>query len=85
MKYKKDYSTKTADEWFILKKWTAFLMTIPLDRPIVKECESVREVLAIRAVAATLSNDTDPERDRVFSVKTTPDNEKMICINATKK
>jgi hypothetical protein len=84
MKYNKDYSARTADEWFSMKKWTAFLMTIPLGRTIDKECESVREVLAIRAVAGNLSGQNS-SCERRFSVTTDVINEKKVFVTASKK
>lgn len=84
MTYKKDYSAKTADEWFASKKWTAFLMTIPLGRVVDKECESAREVLAIRAVAGGLSGAKNP-CERRFSVTTDVNDEKRIFVTAYKK
>ncbi len=83
-KYTKDYSTKTADEWFSLKKWKGFLLTIPLGRVVTKECDSVRDVLAIRSTAGALSGQND-ECDRRFSVMTGIDNERVINVTATKK
>ena len=84
MKYNKDYSGKTADEWFAEKRWTGFLMRIPYDRTIVKECASVREVLAIRATASALSANNS-SINRRFKITTEPSNEKMICVTATRK
>lgn len=79
----RDYSSKTADEWFALKKWTGFLMQLPIGRPVMKECESARDLLAIRAVAANLS--TSQDCGLRFSVRTEAENEKIIIVEVTKK
>ncbi len=84
MAYKKDYSSKTADEWFSMKKWTGFLMTIPVGRTIDKECDSVRDVLAIRSTAGGLSGAKNP-CGRRFSVTTDVNNERKIFVTAYKK
>ena len=84
MAYKKDYTKKTADEWFASKKWTAFLMTVPLGRTIDRECESAREVLAIRAIAGGLSG-ANSNCERRFSVTTDVNNERRIFVTAYKK
>ncbi len=81
--YNKDYSTKTADEWFSLKKWTGFLMTIPLGRTIQKDCDCMRDVLALRSTASTISNSDSSKRK--FSVTTDVDNELRVFITAIKK
>lgn len=79
----KDYSSKTSDEWFDKKRWTGFLATCPIGRPVIKECESVREALSIRTIASILSNNEDC--DRKFSVKTESKNERVICVIASRK
>lgn len=81
MAYKKDYASKTADEWFSLKKWTGFLMTIPVGRTIDKECDNVRDVLALRSTAGKLSNPKNFCKRR-FSITTDPNNEKRIFATA---
>lgn len=81
--YNKDYSTKTADEWFSLKKWTGFLMTIPLGRTVQKDCESMRDVLALRSTASTISN-ADGSGLK-FSVTTDVGDELKVYVTATKK
>lgn len=80
----KDYTTKTADEWFSLKKWTGYLMTLPLGRTDSRDCKSYREVLAIRSTAGLLSG---PKVDcgRTFSVTTDKDDELKIFVKAEKK
>jgi len=84
MEYNKDYTTKTADEWFSLKKWSGFLMTIPLGRTVSKTCESARDILNIRATAGYLAS---KERDcgRRFIVSTDQDNELVMYVTALKK
>lgn len=81
--YNKDYSTKTADEWFSLKKWTGFLMTIPLGRTVQKDCESMRDVLALRSTASNLS--TADRCGRKFSITTDVGSELRVYVTATKK
>lgn len=82
-KYNKNYSTKTADEWFSLKKWTGFLMTIPLGRTIQKDCESMRDVLALRSTASTISQADSSARR--LSVTTDVYCELRVYVTATKK
>lgn len=81
--YIKDYSTKTADEWFSLKKWTGFLMSLPLGRTVSKDCESLRDVLALRSTASTISNADNSGRR--FSVTTDVNDERKVFVTATKK
>lgn len=84
-KYNIDYSTKTADEWFSLKKWTAFLMRLPVGRIVSKDCATVREALVIRATASGLSSAPAERCPNRFSVKTDPDNERRIFVSTEKK
>lgn len=84
MEYNKDYTTKTADEWFSLKKWSGFLMTIPLGRSVIKTCDNMREVLSIRATAAYLSGE-GRDCGRTFSIETDVSDERKIVIKAQKK
>ena len=81
-KYNKDYSTKSAMDWFAERKWTGFLMQIPLNKPKGYPCKNGNDVMSIRATAAMMS--TNPLCDRRFAV--TADFEtKVITITATLK
>lgn len=81
IKYNKDYTSKTAEEWFSLKKWTGFLMRLPFGRTLPFTCDSVREVLRIRATAGAIAKNGD----RSFKVSMDANNEKMFYITANKK
>ena len=70
MNYKKDYSAKTADEWFSEKKWTAFLMSLPLGRTRDYTCDNYTEINKIRTIASML---TKRGEDRKFSITTADD------------
>ena len=85
MKYKRDYTTKTADEWFSLKKWTGFLMRLQVGRTVDKECNNIRDLLAIRAVAATLSSAPIEDCPYKYSVTTNTENALKIYVKASKK
>lgn len=79
----RDYSNKTADEWFASGKWTGFLMNIPAGKSITKECRSSRDIPAIRTTAAMLSN--NPECGLRFSVGTDVNNERLVTVEAKRK
>lgn len=81
----KDYSSKTAEEWFSLKKWTGFLMRLPLGRARVFQCDTFGELLKIRATASWLSGREGC--DRAFSITTQDDFDEtlLFSIQANKK
>lgn len=81
-KYVRDYSAKTAMEWLAERKWTGFLMRIPLDKTKGYPCQNANDVMSIRATASTLSN--NKECDRRFTVIADFDT-KIVTITATKK
>lgn len=62
----KDYSLRTADEWFEKGKWTGFLMTLPLNKTRTYECKKIGSLVSIRSTASILSNNVNC--DRVFKV-----------------
>ena len=78
----KDYSIKTAKEWFDEGRWTAFLMSIPLGKAKGYPCEDANKLMSIRVTASTLNN--NPDCDRSFKVTADFDT-KVITITATKK
>ena len=80
--YNKDYSGKTAMEWLAERKWTGFLMRIPLDKTKGYPCQNANDVMSIRATASMLSNNNDC--DRKFTVIADFDT-KIVTITATKK
>ena len=85
-KYKKDYSAKSYDEWFEQGKWTAFLLTIPLGRVIVKDCKSYRDVLSLRSVAGGISGSKDPCGRKIsVTTDTEPNKALTVYIKAEKK
>jgi len=78
----KDYSGKTAIEWFDLRKWTGFLMRVPLNKTSCYSCDSANDMMSIRATASMLGR--NPECDRVFKINANFD-KKEIIITANKK
>lgn len=78
----KDYSGKTAMEWLAERKWTGFLMRIPLDKTKGYPCKNANDVMSIRATASMLSN--NEECDRRFTVIADFDT-RIVTITATKK
>ncbi len=82
-RYKKDYSKKTADEWFKERGWTGFLMRIPLGRTVKKQLDSTRDLLSLRAIAGSLSSNSSCKRK--FSVTTDAVDESIVFVTATKK
>ena len=78
----KDYSIKTAKEWLDERRWTAFLMSVPLDNEKKYQCRNANDMMSIRVTASTLNN--DPECDRRFTVAVDFDT-RVITITATKK
>ncbi len=67
MEYNKDYNAKTADEWFVLGKWTGYLMTLPIGKTDGRVCDTVRDILSLRATATMLTK--KQECDREFDVR----------------
>lgn len=65
--YKKDYSNRTAEEWLELRKWTGFLLRVPLGRERTYIIRSANDMMAIRVTATQLSK--RPNCDRTFVVK----------------
>ncbi len=64
--YNKDYSGKAAEEWLAERKWTGFLMRVPLRTTKDYPVENANDAMSIRSTASTLSNCEGC--DRVFSV-----------------
>ena len=82
--YNKDYTTKTADEWFSLKKWTAYLMQIPIGKNDGRVCETTADLLSLRSTATMLSAKDKEECDRAFDVSIDIE-KKMIMTRASLK
>ena len=78
----RSYSSKTADEWFSMCRWTGFLMTLPLNKTKSYLCEKASNLMSIRATASKLSN--SKECDRVFRVSANFDKNEII-VTANKK
>ena len=66
MKYNKDYTTKTAKEWLDMRKWTAFLMQVPIGKAQPFVVKDANDINSIRSTASTMTNDA--ECDRSFEV-----------------
>ena len=81
-KYIKDYSAKTAMEWLAERKWTGFLMRLPLNKTKGYPCQNANDAMSIRATASALSNNRDC--DRKFSVIVDFDT-KVVTVTATLK
>lgn len=64
--YVKDYSAKTAEEWLAERKWTGFLMRVPLRCSKSYSVENANDAMSIRTTASMLTNFDDC--DRKFSV-----------------
>ena len=62
MKYKKDYSVKTPEEWLAEKSWVAFLMSLPFNRARVFMCENVLDIVRIRTSASMITKRKDAGR-----------------------
>lgn len=81
-KYNKDYSVKTAMEWLTERKWTGFLMRLPLNKTKGYPCQNANDAMSIRATASALSN--NPDCNRKFSVIVDFDT-KVVTVTATLK
>ena len=66
MKYNKDYSTKTAKEWLAERKWTAFLMQVPVGKAQPYAVDDANDINNIRSTASMLNS--SEECDRTFEV-----------------
>lgn len=64
--YNKDYSHKTAEEWLVERKWTGFLMRVPLRASKSYKVMNANDAMSIRTTASALTN--NPECDRTFQV-----------------
>lgn len=82
MKYNKDYSTKTAKEWLAERKWTAFLMQVPLGKTQPYLVADANDLNSIRSTASMLNKDQDCDRTFVVSVDF---GTAVIAVTATKK
>ncbi len=69
-------------EWLALRKWTGFLMRLPIGKTKGYPCENANDVMTIRATASMMSN--DPDCDRKFSIVADFDT-KVITITASLK
>lgn len=81
-KYTKDYSAKTAMEWLAERKWTGFLMRLPLNKTKGYPCQNANDAMSIRATASQLSNNDACERK--FSVVVDFET-KVVTITASLK
>ena len=67
MKYNKDYSIKTAKEWLADRKWTAFLMQVPIGDANPYLVGDPNDLNSIRSTAVMLNADKDCPKK--FTVK----------------
>ena len=80
--YIKDYSGKAAEEWLAERKWTGFLMRVPLRTTKDYPVKNANDAMSIRSTASMLSNNN--ECDRAFRV-TIDFNNLKVYVNAEKK
>ena len=80
--YNKDYSGKAAEEWLAERKWTGFLMRVPLRTTKDYPVENANDAMSIRSTASMLSNQDGC--DRTFSV-TIDFDKKKVYVTAKKK
>lgn len=80
--YIKDYSGKAAEEWLAERKWTGFLMRVPLRSTKDYPVENANDAMSIRSTASMLSNNN--ECDRTFRV-TIDFSQMKVFVTAEKK
>lgn len=76
------YSGKTFEEWLAKKKWTGFLMTVPLDESVECRVMDSNSAMSIRTTASMLNQNENC--DRKFEVKINFDS-RTVKVTATKK
>ena len=82
MKYNKDYTTKTAKEWLDQRKWTAFLMRVPVGKAQPFVVKDANDINSIRSTASALNKDA--ECDRTFEIGYNFANS-IIAVTVTRK
>lgn len=80
--YIKDYSGKAAEEWLAERKWTGFLMRVPLRTTRDYSVANANDAMSIRSTASMLTN--NEECDRTFRV-TIDFNQMKVYVTAEKK
>ena len=83
--YTKDYSSKTAEEWFSLGKWTACLMQLPLVGTTRLVCNSLVDITKLRTTASLLSAKEDFDREFFINVDKDYQTNNTIYVRASKK
>ena len=58
----RSYSGKTADEWLSKRKWTGFLMTVPLGEEVSRRVMDSNDAMSIRTTASMLNRNDNCER-----------------------
>lgn len=69
-------------EWLAERKWTAFLMRVPLNKTKGYPVQNANDAFSIRTIASMLTN--NPECRRQFSVICDFDT-KVVTVTATQK
>lgn len=80
--YNKDYSGKAAEEWLAERKWTGFLMRVPLRTTKDYPVDNANDAMSIRSTASMLTNSDGC--DRSFSV-TVDFSQMKVYVTAIKK
>lgn len=79
----KNYDHESAEYWLANRKWTGFLMTIPIGEEKIYYCPKASDVVSIRVTATILGN--NPVCDRVFSMSIDLDKRAFRIIAKLKK
>lgn len=78
----RSYTGKTADEWLANRKWTGFLMTIPLDEEVERRVMDASDAMSIRTTASMLNRNDNCDRLFKVGIKF---NSRDVTVIATKK
>ena len=76
------YSGKSADEWLSNRKWTGFLMTVPLGEAITRRVMDSNDAMSIRTTASMLNKNGNC--GRTFKVVIDFDS-REVTVTATNK
>ena len=58
----RSYSGKSADEWLSNRKWTGFLMTVPLGEEVSRRVMDSNDAMSIRTTASMLNRNDNCDR-----------------------
>lgn len=74
----KDYSGKTAEEWLAERKWTGFLLSVPIGSETEYRVMDSNDAMSIRATASMLNHNINCNRR--FRVKVNFDT-RIVTVN----